>query len=77
MRLPTMVTTLHSPILKEKFPNRSSIGQDQLVNFPTSNQDTGNSFEDVSPAGQSHWATAVTARASIEDVHLGQALFDN
>ena len=41
-----MVTTLHSPILKEKFPNRSSIGQDQLVNFPTFNQDTGDSFED-------------------------------
>ena len=41
-----MVTSLHSPILKEKFPNRSSLSQDQLVNFPTSNQDIGNSFEE-------------------------------
>ena len=42
-----MVTAIHTPILKEKFPTRSSMSQDQLVNFPTSNQDTGYTFKDA------------------------------
>ena len=61
-----MVTTFHTPILKEKFPNRSSLSQDQLVNFPTSNQDIGNSFEECFTS----WPIALGHSCSQQERHL-------
>ena len=42
------------------------MGQDLSANFPTFNQDTSNSLKMFHQLAKTHWATAVTARASMK-----------